>query len=93
MFQIQYTGQFKRDLKLIKKRSGNEFETLREMVRLIETDGHQLIPSKHKPHILSGNYSKHWECHVLPDLLLIWLQNDSEKTIALVRAGSHSDLF
>ena len=48
---------------------------------------------KHKPHILSGNYSKHWECHVLPDLLLIWIQNDSEESIILVRGGSHSDLF
>ena len=93
MFQIHYTGQFKKDLKLIKKRSVIEFESLRRMVHLIEAGGHLLVPSKHKPHILSGNYSKHWECHVLPDLLLIWHQNDAEETIVLVRAGTHSDLF
>ena len=93
MYQIYYTGQFKNDLKLIKKRSVNDFESLRSMVKIIETGGRALVPSKHKAHILSGNYSKHWECHVLPDLLLIWLQNDSERTIILVRAGSHSDLF
>lgn len=93
MFQIQYTGQFKKDLKLIKKRSVNEFESLRKMVSLLENGGHLLVSSKHKPHILSGNYSKHWECHVMPDLLLIWLQKDVEETIILVRAGTHSDLF
>jgi mRNA interferase YafQ len=93
MYQIQYTGQFRKDLKLIKKRSDNEFELLREMVKTLEFGGHSLIPSKHKPHILSGHYSKHWECHVLSDLLLIWRQNDSEKSIILVRAGTHSDLF
>lgn len=93
MYKIHYTGQFKKDLKLIKKRSTNEFDSLRTMVNILEAGGRLLIPSKHKLHILSGNFSKHWECHVLPDLLLIWLQNDSEESIILVRAGSHSDLF
>jgi len=93
MYQIHYTGQFKKDLKLIKKRSVNEFESLRAMVNLIEAGGHRAIPQKYKPHQLSGNYSKHWECHVLTDLLLIWLQNDTEQSVILVRTGSHSDLF
>jgi mRNA interferase YafQ len=93
MYQIHYTGQFKKDLKLIKKRSVNEFESLRIMVNLIESGGHRAVPQKYKPHLLSGNYSKHWECHVLPDLLLIWHQNDTEQTVILVRTGSHSDLF
>jgi mRNA interferase YafQ len=54
MYQIHYTGQFRKDLKLIRKRSNNEFELLREMVKIIEISGHSSIPSKHKPHILSG---------------------------------------
>jgi mRNA interferase YafQ len=51
------------------------------MVNLIEAGGYQAIPQKYKPHQLSGNYSKHWECHVLPDRLLIWHQNDTEQSI------------
>ena len=39
MYQIHYTGQFKKDLRLIKKRSVNEFESLRVMVNLIEAGG------------------------------------------------------
>ena len=93
MYKIFYTGQFKKDLKLVKKRSVNEFESLRQMVKVIETGGHSAIPAKHRPHILRGNFAQHWECHVLPDLLIIWLQNNSEKSVILIRAGSHTDLF
>ena len=42
---------------------------------------------------LSGNYNKNWECHIKPDLLIIWIQIESTKTIKLIRLGSHSDLF
>ena len=93
MYQIYYTGQFRKDLKLIKKRSLSDFDSLRAIVKILETGGHLSLPAKHRPHILSGNFTKHWECHVSNDLLIIWLQNDSEKTVILVRAGSHSDLF
>ena len=93
MYQIEYTGQFKKDLKRIKKRSSTEFELLRKMANLIGKEGARSIDKKHKPHILLGNYAKHWECHVLPDLLLIWLQDDTSKKIIFVRSGSYSDLF
>jgi mRNA interferase YafQ len=51
------------------------------------------LPAKHKPHKLSGNYKGFWECHVQPDWLLIWLQDDTEQTIELTRTVSHADLF
>lgn len=57
-------------------------------------DGINGIPEKMKPHQLKGNYKNHWECHILPDLLLIWLQFDEEtKQIHLIRIGSHSEIF
>lgn len=35
-----------------------------------------------------------WECHILPDLLLIWEQGDEpENVVHLIRVGSHSELF
>ncbi len=93
MYQIYYTGQFKKDLRLTKKRSADGFLSLRNVVEILESGGHQSLPATHKKHMLTGNYSKHWECHVLPDLLLIWRQHEQEKRIILVRAGSHADLF
>ena len=93
MYQILFTGQFKKDLKLIKRRSAKDFEQLRQIVKVIEFGGHSAIPIKNRPHILRGNFANYWECHILSDLIIIWLQNDSEKTAVLIRVGSHTDLF
>ena len=46
-----------------------------------------------RPHYLSGQYSGCLECHIEGDLLIIWIQNDGEKVIYLMRLGSHSELF
>lgn len=59
MYEIFYTGQFQRDLKRIKKRSPSDFDSLRNIVKLIEKGGRAAIPQKHKTHSLIGNYSKH----------------------------------
>lgn len=93
MYQIGYTGRFKKDLKIVKKRSLQHFELLRSFILELQKTGYLGLDRHYKVHKLSGIYSKHWECHVLNDLLLIWLQDDTEKTILLVRTGSHSDLF
>lgn len=38
-------------------------------------------------------YSDFGECHITPDWLLIWEQNNKELILLLVDTGSHSDLF
>ena len=49
------------------------------------------LPSRYRPHRLSGNWSHYWECHIEPDWLLVW--NRGEDELILVRTGTHSDLF
>lgn len=49
------------------------------------------IPEKHRDHALTGNWKGFRECHIKPDLLLIY--EISEQGIQLVRLGSHSELF
>lgn len=51
------------------------------------------LPEKYLPHKLKGNYNKRSECHLKPDWLLIWKQDDTKKKIILERTGTHSDLF
>ncbi len=46
-----------------------------------------------KPHKLRGVYKNDWECHIKPDLLIIWFQIEKPKTITLIRIGTHSELF
>jgi len=43
--------------------------------------------------VLKGNFKGFWECHIQPDWLLIWQQDDEIKLISLTRTGTHSDLF
>lgn len=90
MYQIEQTNQFKKDIKLAKKR-GLEMKLLDEVVTSLVENG-TLLP-KHKPHRLTGNYKGFWECHIQPDWLLIWEQNEIIRLITLTRTGTHSDLF
>ncbi|MCF6357006.1 MAG: type II toxin-antitoxin system YafQ family toxin [Draconibacterium sp.] len=93
MYILNVTGNFKKDLKTLKKRSITDFEVLKTFIINLSENGFDGIAKKHKPHKLKGKFVRHNECHVLPDLLLIWMENKTEKQITLVRAGTHSDLF
>lgn len=90
MYSIEYTGQFKHSLKLCRKR-GLPLEELHEAIALLERDGK--LPAQYKPHKLTGNYVGIWECHIKPDWLLLWQQNDKELILLLVDTGTHSDIF
>jgi mRNA interferase YafQ len=46
---------------------------------------------RYRPHRLSGNWNRFWECHIEPDWLLIW--DEDETALILVRTGTHADLF
>jgi mRNA interferase YafQ len=50
------------------------------------------LPEKHRDHPLGGNWKGHRECHLKPDLLLIYKFPD-DRTLRLTRMGSHSELF
>ena len=93
MFEIVTSTKFIKDLKLLKKRSEKDFLLLKVLVGTLAEGGHKLLPKKYKAHKLSGDYKGYWECHVKPDLLLIWDENEHISLIELVRTGTHSDLF
>ena len=88
MYTFIFTNQFKRDFKLCKKRNFS-IDSLKEVLGLLSETGK--VPLSFKPHKLSGDYVEYFECHIKPDLLLIY-KLESEKLI-LVRTGSHSELF
>ena len=90
MYDLEYSGQFKKDLKLMNKRGVN-LNDLRKVLDYLIIEGQ--VPMSFKPHILSGKYKGVWECHINPDWLLVYDINNSIKLVRLVRTGSHSDLF
>lgn len=87
---VKPTSQFRKDYKLALKRGLNV--TLLEDVVAALAMGKKL-PEKHKDHGLSGNWSGHRECHILPDWLLIYRMEDNVLVLTLSRTGTHSDLF
>jgi mRNA interferase YafQ len=64
---------------------------LQTVITLLKETGK--LPAQYKPHKLSGNYAGLWECHIKPDWLLVWLQDDNKLTLILTNTGTHSDLF
>ena len=93
MFRLEYKNQFKKDLKLLKKRSVKDFNILLQFLKKLESSGCNGIPKKNKPHRLSGNFKDICEAHIKPDLLLLWEEKEGSDLIILIRTGTHSDLF
>lgn len=90
MLEIVLSNQFKKDLKLAKKR-GLKLELLNDVVNKLANG--ETLPASNKDHDLSGNYGKFRECHIQPDWLLIYKKEEKELFLFLFRTGSHSDLF
>lgn len=90
MYQLERSTKFKKDIRLAIKR-GLDLQNLEDVVTLLVTKGS--LPPIYKPHKLKGNYAGLWECHIQPDWLLIWEQDDEIRLISLIRMGTHSDLF
>ena len=89
-YELEITIKFKKEAKLCKKR-GLPMEELWAVVRKL-LDGKKL-EAKYKEHMLSGKYHGCHECHIRPDWLLIWKENNDTLTLILTNTGSHSDLF
>lgn len=80
--------QFKRDLKLCKRRRYDISKL--QIVLDILVSGQTLQP-QYRDHPLVGNWLPKRECHIAPDWLLIYETSDTE--VRLARTGTHSDLF
>ena len=90
MYKIQTTNRFEKDVSLCKKR-GLIIADLKETMAILAQTGK--LPDKYKPHKLSGKYTGCWECHIKPDWLMVWQQNDTVLTLLFLNTGTHSDLF
>jgi len=88
MKRILTTGRFEKDVKLAIKR-GLDQERLWSLVEQL-AHGQRLAP-RYRPHRLGGDWQNCSECHIAPDWLLIWREDETQ--LILLRTGSHSDLF
>ena len=91
MRTIDQATSFRRDYKRESKgqhRStlGNDFSVV---VAILVTD--QPLDAKYRDHELIGDWAGYRECHIKPDLLLIYRK--LADILRLARLGSHSELF
>ncbi len=91
MYQILYTNTFKKNLRKIIKSGNFPRERVEAIIDMI-SGGAKLEPSLNN-HKLHGKYDGTYECHIRPDMLLIYKKDNEEKVITLLDIGSHSDLF
>ncbi len=91
MRAIERTGQFKRDYK--REAKGRHAETLNAAFIAVVTAlaNDQPLQPRHRDHALTGNWRDHRDCHIKPDLVLIYRKPD-DNTLQLVRLGSHAEL-
>ena len=94
IYAIDMTNKFRKSVKRCYSR--NLDLDLLESVIFTLAQGKPLDP-KHYPHPLKGftprPNEKVMECHIQPDWLLIWTQNETGLILLFVNTGTHSDLF
>ncbi len=88
MCSIFRTNSFKKDYKKLTK---SEKVLLKVAIeKLVKKEP---LEQKYKDHKLIGDYLGCRECHIKPNLLLIYRYNNDILELALIRVGSHSELF
>ena len=89
-YEVKFTNQFKKDLKLAKKQN-KDLDKLFEVVNILANDS--TLDARYCDHDLSGNYKGTRECHIEPDWLLVYEIRDGVLVLMLYRLGTHSELF
>jgi mRNA interferase YafQ len=91
MRAINLTKRFKRDYRREKSGVlGKKLDALlREALEFLAADAP--LPPRYSDHPLIGEWKDHRDCHIRPDLVLIYRKPDAE-SLELVRLGSHSEL-
>jgi mRNA interferase YafQ len=93
MRTIEQANSFKRDYKRVQKnakQSKDINKLLGDVLTLLASD--MPLPTSNKDHSLTGNWVGYRDCHIKPDLVLIYKKSD-ENSLRLARLGSHSDIF
>jgi mRNA interferase YafQ len=89
MLTLEYATLFKKDFKKVAKLPIPDVVEAGHVIKLLQLG--ETLPDKYVDHLLSGNWQGYRDCHVKPDLVLIYkVDNNSLK---LARIGTHSELF
>lgn len=89
-YTIKYSSAFKT---AIKKFKHNE-KTLNNIAIIINRlANNEILEEQYHDHDLIGNYKGFRECHIQPDLCLIYKKNNDTLILYCSEIGSHGELF
>lgn len=88
MYIFKPASRFKRQYK---KLSQNDKQIAKMLIDKLLND--EVLDPKHKDHKLTGQYDGFRECHIKPDLLLIYKKEKRILILICLAIGSHSELF
>ena len=91
MLIAKYSRRFKNDFKVAYKADPSAADDLRAVLKILLAG--RSLPPAYRQHKLLGEFSECLECHLRPDLLLVYKINKGELTLLLLRLGSHSRIF
>jgi mRNA interferase YafQ len=91
MYTVLKTKSFEKDLKKASKQKNFKRKNLEDVIDILSSG--EKIDSKYLNHKLQGNLKNCFDLHVQNDLVLIYKKDEEIKLIALLKLGSHSDLF
>ncbi len=87
-YKIIYSSKYKKSIKKIDK---SLLPFINEIINTLAND--EILDKKYKDHSLKGNFKGLRECHIKPDLLLIYEKDKDILILTAINIGSHAQLF
>lgn len=91
MYHIVYTKEYKRSIKKLVKAGKVTLSEVEYVIDIIACK--KDLSEKYRDHKLHDEFSGYKECHVRPDVLLIYMVHKEELILLIVNIGSHAQLF
>lgn len=91
MYEIQFSSTYKKSIKRVRKGGKISMSEVDLVINTLASG--KSLSLKHRDHKLSGEFSMYRECHIKPDLLLIYQIKNDILVLVLINIGSHSELF
>ena len=90
MYRIEVSNKFKQSLKKLRK-GGINLKPINDVINILSKG--EILPAKYKNHPLRGKLKGYYDCHVLPDLVLIYKIETERLVLILLDIDTHSNLF
>lgn len=90
-YKIAKTKRFKTAFKRVKNLKGFKKDVFVDVVSTLASG--DKLESKYKDHKLTGGLKYFRECHLAPDILLVYQIDEGILVLTLVNVGNHSQLF